>query len=122
MRVVERLDLGGAAVLCVALRHASLVFLQCAGHRLDCRFVMLRGACAIRRFGLRRGDYGERGDPPRRSMQADSHLTRSCRVGVAQAASAGRMLRNGVAFSKASATRNKVGSWNGLATSWMATG
>jgi hypothetical protein len=36
--------------------------------------------------------------------------------------SAGRWARNGVAFSKASATRNRVGSWNGLPTSWIATG
>ena len=35
---------------------------------------------------------------------------------------AGRWPRNGVAFSKASAMRNRVGSWNGLPTSWIATG
>jgi hypothetical protein len=35
---------------------------------------------------------------------------------------AGRRLRYGVAFSNASATRNRVGSWKGLATSWIATG
>ena len=38
------------------------------------------------------------------------------------ATSAGRWLRNGVAFSKASATQNRVGSWNGLPASWIATG
>src|ERR1700730_1931915 len=38
------------------------------------------------------------------------------------AASAGRWRRKGVAFSKASATRKRVGSWNGLPTSWIATG
>ena len=36
--------------------------------------------------------------------------------------SAGRWLRYGVAFSKASATPNRIGSWNGLPTSWTATG
>ena len=34
----------------------------------------------------------------------------------------GRASRNGVAFSNASATRNTVGSANGLPTSWIATG
>src|SRR5262249_57718937 len=36
--------------------------------------------------------------------------------------SVGRLSRSGVAFSKASAPRNRVSSWNGLATSWIATG
>ena len=43
------------------------------------------------------------------------------RIGQA-ATRAGRWPRNGVAFSKASAMSNRVGSWNGLATSWIATG
>ena len=37
-------------------------------------------------------------------------------------AKAGRALRNGVAFSKASATRSKVASWNGFAANCTATG
>ena len=37
-------------------------------------------------------------------------------------AARGRRSRNGVAFSKASAMRSTVASWNGLPTSWIATG
>src|SRR5439155_25048648 len=37
-------------------------------------------------------------------------------------AEAGRVLRNGVAFSKASATRSRVASWNGFAAICTATG
>jgi len=44
------------------------------------------------------------------------------RLSFQAATSAGRLPRNGDAFSKASATRNRVGSWNGLPTSWIATG
>src|SRR5207248_1735677 len=59
-------------------------------------------------------------NPAGRSRFAAS-LDRRCALGP-QAVRFGRAPRNGVAFSNASATRNTVGSANGLPTSWIATG